>query len=83
MESLGRGQLPARQTKVVDESQRPTKTGSTMGCVCSDDVISSKPSIMGRDVTDDTQTSFVSKNVEVKSVKHVIILLKVLSSLVM
>ena len=41
MASFNRGQLPARQTKVVDENQLPLKTGSP-GCggVCNNDVSS-------------------------------------------
>ena len=44
-----KGQLPAWQTKVVDENQRPLKTGSP-GCggVCNNDVSSSKPCSQGR-----------------------------------
>ena len=48
-------QLPARQTKVVDESQRPLKTGSP-GCgSLRNDGTSSKPYCKGRDVAEDSQ----------------------------
>ena len=49
MVSFNRGQLPARKTKVVDENQRPLKTGSP-GCggVCNNDVSPSKPCSQGR-----------------------------------
>ena len=49
MALFNRGQLPARQTKVVDENQRPLKTGSP-GCggVCNNDVSPSKPCSQGR-----------------------------------
>ena len=49
MASFNRGQLPARQTKVVDENQCPLKTGSP-GCggVCNNDVSPSKPCSQGR-----------------------------------
>ena len=58
MEVSSRGQLPAWQTKVVDECQSPLKTGTMgLGLVCSNDVASSKPNTLGRDVTDDSQTS--------------------------
>ena len=44
-----RGQLPAQHTKVVDESQRPLKTGSLgNGEVCGNDVLPSKPCSQGR-----------------------------------
>ena len=54
MASFSRGQLRARQTKVVDESQRPLKTVSPW---CGDlrNVTSSKPCSKGRDVADDSQ----------------------------
>ena len=42
MASFSRGQLPARQTKVVDESQRPLKTGSPRCGDLRNDVTSSK-----------------------------------------
>ena len=58
MEVSSRGQLPAWQTKVVDECQSPLKTGTMgLGLVCSNDVASSKPNTPGRGVTDDSQTS--------------------------
>ena len=57
MASFSRGQLPARQTKVVDESQRPLKTGSP-GCgSLRNDGTSSKPYCKGRDVAEDSQGS--------------------------
>ena len=53
--SFSRGKLPARQTKVVDESQRPLKTGST-GCGnLTNDVTSSKLCCKRRDVAEDSQ----------------------------
>ena len=41
MASLDRGQPPAWHTKVVDESQRPLKTGSKPICVsvCDNEVL--------------------------------------------
>ena len=49
MASFNRGQLPARQTKVVDENQRPLKTGSPgYGVVCNNAVSPSKPCSQGR-----------------------------------
>ena len=55
MALFSRGQLPARQTKVVDESQRPLKTGSP-GCGnLRNDVTSSKLCCKGRDVAEDSQ----------------------------
>ena len=55
MASFSRAQLPARQTKVVDESQRPLKTGSP-GCGnLRNDVTSSKLCCKGRDVAEDSQ----------------------------
>ena len=41
---FNRGQLPARQTKVVDDNQCPLKTGG----VCNNDVSPSKPRSQGR-----------------------------------
>ena len=55
MASFSRGQLPARHTKVVDENQRPLKTGSP-GCgSLRNDGTSSKPYCKGRDVAEDSQ----------------------------
>ena len=55
MASFSRGQLPARHTKVVDENQRPLKTGSH-GCRgLKNDVTSSKPCSQGRDGTEEFQ----------------------------
>ena len=55
MASFSRGQLPARHTKVVDENQRPLKTGSP-GCgSLKNDGTSSKPYCKGRDVAEDSQ----------------------------
>ena len=55
MASFSRGQLPARHTKVVDENQRPLKTGSPgCGSLRNDDT-SSKPYCKGRDVAEDSQ----------------------------
>ena len=52
---FSRGQLPARQTKVVDESQRPLKIGSP-GCGnLRNDVTSSKLCCKGRDMAEDSQ----------------------------
>ena len=52
--SFIRGQPPARHTKVVDDNLRPLKSGSTCLCVsvCAHDVVSSKPSSVGRDTAD-------------------------------
>ena len=55
MASFSRGQLPAQQTKVVDESQRPLKNGSP-GCGSfRNDGTSSKLCCKGRDVAEDSQ----------------------------
>ena len=57
--SFNRGQPPARHTKVVDDNLRPLKSGSTCLCVpvCAHDVVSSKPTSVGRDTADvHTQT---------------------------
>ena len=55
MASFSRGQLPARQTKVVDESQRPLKTVSP-GCgSLRNDGTFSKLCCTGRDVAEDSQ----------------------------
>ena len=55
MVSFSRGQLPARQTKVVDESQHPLKTGSP-GCGnLRNDGTSSKLCFKGRDVAEHSQ----------------------------
>ena len=55
MASFSRGQLPAQQTKVVDDSQRLLKTGSP-GCGnLRNDGTSSKPYCTGRDVAEDSQ----------------------------
>ena len=55
MASFSRGQLPARQTKVVDESQHPLKTGSP-GCGnLRNDGTSSKLCFKGRDVAEHSQ----------------------------
>ena len=55
MASFSRGNLPARHTKVVDENQRPLKTGSP-GCgSLRNDGTSSKPYCKGRDVAEDSQ----------------------------
>ena len=72
MASFSRGQLPARQTKVVDENQRPLKTGSP-GCggVCNNDVSSSKPCSQGRggiDALHANNVLFVVVAVDVKLV---------------
>ena len=55
MASFSRGQLPARQTKVVDESQRQLKTGSPRCGNLRNDVTSSKLCCKGRDVAEDSQ----------------------------
>ena len=55
MASFSRGQLPARQTKVVDESQHPLKTGSPRCGDLRNDVTSSKLCCKGRDVAEDFQ----------------------------
>ena len=57
MASFNRGQLPARQTKVVDEN-RPLKTRSP-GCggVCNNDVSPSKPCSQGRGGIDALHTN--------------------------
>ena len=49
MASLDRGQPPAWHTKVVDESQRPLKTGSKPICVsvCDNEVTSFKVQFTG------------------------------------
>ena len=57
-----RGQLPAWPTKVVNESQRPLKTGSLgNGEVCGNDVLLSKPCSRGRGEIDVSQTCNVSQ----------------------
>ena len=50
MVSFNKGQLPAKQTKVVDHGLRPLKAGSTRLCVlvCNHDTASSKFSFIGR-----------------------------------
>ena len=64
MASSGRGQLPARYTKAVDENQRPLKNGSLgYRVVYGNDVTSSKPCSQGRDVIDDSVTKFVCQSV--------------------
>ena len=64
MASSGRGQLPARHTKAVDENQRPLNTGSPGYMVVSgNDVTSSNPCSQGRDVIDETVTKFVCQSV--------------------
>ena len=61
MASSNRGKLPARHTKVVDESQRPLKTGSLgNGRVCGNDVLPSKPCSQGTGEIDVSQTYNVS-----------------------
>ena len=56
-----RRQLPARHTKVVDESQRPLKAGSLgNGEVCGNDVLPSKTCSQGRGEIDVSQTCNVS-----------------------
>ena len=52
---FSRGQPPARQTKVVDDGQRPLKTGHTCLSVpvCTIDATTSKPASVGRVVVDD------------------------------
>ena len=61
MASSNRGQLPARHTKVVDESQCPLKTDSLGNDeVCGNDVLSSKPCSQGRGEIDVSQTCNVS-----------------------
>ena len=54
MASFNRGQLPARQTKVVDHGLGPLEAGPTrlFVPVCNHDAASSKPSSVGRDVVD-------------------------------
>ena len=55
MTSFSRYKLPARQTKVVDESQLLLKTGSPWCGDLRNDVTSSKSCSKGRDVVDDSQ----------------------------
>ena len=51
----GCGKMPARHTKVVDENQRPLKTGSHGCSGLKNDVTSSKPCSQGRDGTEEFQ----------------------------
>ena len=77
MASFSRGQLPARHTNVVDENQRPLKTGSP-GCgSLRNDGTSSKPYCKGRDVAEDSQggACVVLSVVVVRDVRHVTIFL--------
>ena len=73
MACLRRGQPPAWHTKVVHHEPGCLKAGSSCGGLgCRNDVTSSKPAFVGRDVTDALQ-SRVSK-CGVLGVKHVITL---------
>ena len=63
--------MAGNHTKVVDENQRPLKTGSP-GCgSLRNDGTSSKPYCKGRDVAEDSQGVFVLCVVVVKDVRHV------------
>ena len=76
MASFSRGQLPARHTKVVDENQRPLKTGSH-GCRdLKNDVTSPKPcSQGGMGPRNFRRVVHVLCVVVIKDVKHVTIFL--------
>jgi hypothetical protein len=54
MSVFGRGQPPARHTKVVDTNLCPLKSGPTRLSVpvCANDATSSKPTTLGRAVAD-------------------------------
>ena len=74
MASFSRGQLSARHTKIVDKGQCPLKTGSIMGDVCRHDASSSKPDMLGRDGTDDTQTkSMICGSRGCKTCDHLVV----------